>query len=326
MSDFWKGKKVLITGPTGLVGSFLTSALLYKGADIVTFVRDLDPQSELIKTGLINETRVVQGSLEDYFSIERAINEYEIDTVFHLGAQTIVDVALRSPLPTFESNVRGTYHLLEACRQHTDLVKRILIASSDKAYGTSPLLPYSEEMPLQGKHPYDVSKACADLIAHSYFHSYGLPVVIARCGNIYGGGDLNWSRLIPGTIKSLLEDKTPLIRSDGTFQRDYLFVKDAVDAYLLLGKEASREDISGEAFNFAPNRPYTVLEVITEIQEVMQKSDLSFQILNRAQKEIQNQFLSSKKAERLLGWRAKYSLREGILETIPWYQQHFANK
>jgi CDP-glucose 4,6-dehydratase len=257
-------------------------------------------------------------------SIERAINENEIETVFHLGAQTIVGTALRNPLSTFEANIRGTYQLLEVCRRHQSLVKRIVVASSDKAYGTSPVLPYTEEMPLIGKHPYDVSKSCTDLLAMSYYHTYDLPIVIARCGNIYGGGDLNWSRIVPGTIRSFLGGISPEIRSDGTFSRDYIYVQDVVDAYLLLAQTVKREDVRGGAFNFGPGRPYTVLEIVQAIQILMNRTELKPTILGTAKAEIQHQSLSSKKAASVLGWKPQHSLEQGLVETIKWYENYLA--
>ncbi len=231
MSDF-EGRRVLVTGATGMVGSWLVKELLAQGAVVVALVLDLDPQSELVRSGDIDRCSVVNGALQDFATLERAINLHETDSVFHLGAQTIVEVAHRYPLATWEANVRGTYNLLEACRTHAGLVERIVVASSDKAYGEAEVLPYTEESPLAACHPYEVSKAAGDLIALSYHQTYGLPVAIARCGNIFGGGDLNWSRIVPGTIRSLLREERPVLRSDGTFRRDYVYVKDAAQAYV----------------------------------------------------------------------------------------------
>ena len=318
---FWSGRRVFVTGASGLVGSYLVEELVRQGAFIVCLVKDWNPQSELIRSGQINQVYVVQGRLEDYQVVEEAINEYEIDTVFHLGAQTIVQTALRAPLYTFESNIRGTYNLLEACRRHRNLVHRILIASSDKAYGSSEVLPYVESMPLQGRHPYDVSKSCTDLIAQCFATSYKMPIVISRCGNIYGGGDLNWNRLIPGVIKSLLEDSSPVIRSNGQFTRDYVYVKDVVDAYLALMEHSDRCNLFGEAYNFGPNRPYTVLEVVKEIQVLMEKEDIQINIEDTAQGEIKDQSLSSVKITGKIGWQPRYSLELGLNETITWYRE-----
>lgn len=323
MKDFWINKNVFITGATGFLGYWLTKALVEAKANVVSLVRDPDPQSALISTGLINKTRVVQGALEDYAAMERAINEHEIDTVFHLGAQTIVGTALRNPLPTFESNIRGTYNLLEACRQHKSLVKRIVVASSDKAYGSSLVLPYTEDMPLKGQHPYDVSKSCTDLIAYTYYHTYDVPVAVARCGNLYGGGDLNWSRLVPGTIRNFHSKIAPVIRSDGTLTRDYLYVEDAVNAYMTLASNFHKENISGQAFNFGPNIPYSVLDIVSAIQGLMNCSDLPPQVLNQAKDEIRDQSLDSTKARQLLGWEPLFELEQGLQRSIEWYTKYF---
>ena len=323
MEKFWKEKRVLITGATGLVGSWLTKRLLEENSYVVAFVRDSDPQSEFFKSGIYKNTTLVQGELENFLSVERAINEHEIDTVFHLGAQTIVGTALRSPLSTFESNIRGSYNLLEACRRHSSLVKRVVVASSDKAYGSSDILPYTEEMPLCGKHPYDVSKSCTDLLAFSYYHTYGLPLAVARCGNIFGGGDLNWSRIIPGTIRSFHLNEAPVIRSDGTFTRDYVFVDDVIDAYLMLAQNVHRENVQGQAFNFGPNAPSSVLDIVKLLQNLMNRPNLNPKVLNIAKAEIHDQSLSSQKARETFGWEPRYGLEKGLIETIRWYENYF---
>ncbi|GHF37104.1 CDP-glucose 4,6-dehydratase [Deinococcus metalli] len=317
---FWTSKRVLVTGATGLVGSWLTRRLVDLGVYTVVLIRDQDPQSELMRSGTLSRVSVVNGALEDYATLERAINEHEIDTVFHLGAQTIVGTALRSPLPTFEANIRGSYNLFEACRVHRSLVQRVLVASSDKAYGDSAVLPYTEAMPVGGQHPYDVSKSCTDLLAQTYSHTYDLPVVVARCGNIYGGGDLNWSRIIPGTIRSLLAGQAPLIRSDGTLTRDYVYVEDAVDAYLLMAEAAEREGVRGEVFNFGPDKPRSVLDVTAALQRIMHREHLIPVIQNRARAEIQDQYLDSRKAERVLGWRPQREFDDGLKRTVAWYE------
>lgn len=319
--EFWKDKRVFITGATGIIGSWLTKALVERGAYVVTLVRDWDPQSDLISTGVINRVHVVSGALEDYATLERAINEQEVDTVFHLGAQAIVTIASRSPLPTFEANIRGSYNLLEACRVHGDMVKRIVVASSDKAYGDSDVLPYTEDMPPLGRYPYDVSKSCMDLLAQSYWHTYKLPVGIARCGNTYGGGDLNWSRIVPGTIRSIIENQAPIIRSDGTFVRDYVYVEDVVEAYLDLAKALDRLEIKGEAFNFSSESPMSVIEIVNAIRRMMGREDLEPVVLNEVRTEIKNQYLSSAKARKLLGWKPRYILEDGLRKTIAWYQE-----
>ena len=323
MNRFWSNRRALVTGATGLVGAWLVKALIAREAHVVAFIRDWDPQSELIRTGAVQQISVVNGALEDYAAVERAINEHEIETVFHLGAQTIVGTALRNPFPTFEANIRGTYNLLDACRVHPELVKRIVVASSDKAYGDTELLPYTEEMPPIGRHPYDVSKSCADLLARAYHETYRLPVAVTRCGNIYGGGDLNWSRIVPGTIRSLYQGDRPIIRSDGKFVRDYLYVQDAVQAYLRTAEELDQPVVRGEALNFAPDQPRTVIEVVETLCRLMKRDDLQPVILNQAKGEIRDQYLSSEKARRLLGWTCSYTFEQGLSETIDWYVRFF---
>lgn len=320
----WPERRVLLTGASGMVGSWLVRELLARGAAVVALVRDTDPQSELFRSSDIQRIAVVDGQLEDFWTVERAINEREIDTVFHLGAQTIVGTAQRFPLPTFESNIRGTYNLLEACRIHQGLVRRIVIASSDKAYGEQSTLPYVETMDLQGRYPYEVSKSCADLIAQSYHHSYDLPVAIARCGNVYGGGDLNWSRIVPGTIRMLLQRERPVIRSDGTYVRDYTYVKDAALAYLVLAEKLGHAEVQGQAFNFSGESPISVLELVRVIQKLMDATDLKPDVRNEVQGEIRHQYLSAARAHTALGWGATYTLDQGLRETIAWYRKFFA--
>ena len=317
----WTARRVFVTGATGIVGSALTRRLIDAGAYVVVLVRDWDPQSELVRTGDIQRASVVNGRMEDFDALERAINEHEIDTVFHLGAQPIVTTAFRNPLPTFEANIRGSYNLLEACRVHRSLVSSVVIASSDKAYGDAPLLPYTEDMPVNGRHPYDVSKSCTDLLAMTYAHSYGRPVTIARCGNIYGGGDLNWSRIVPGTIRSLWRGERPIIRSNGLFTRDYIYVQDVADAYLSLAGRAGDTGIKGEAFNFSPETRVTVLEITRQIQRLFRREDLEPRILDEARAEIKDQYLDSRKARERLGWAPKWSLEAGLVETIAWYRR-----
>jgi CDP-glucose 4,6-dehydratase len=316
----WRGRRVYVTGATGIVGSWLVRRLLSQGAYVVTLVRDADPQSELVRSGDIRRVSVVNGALEDYATQLRVINEHEIDTVFHLGAQAIVTTAFRDPVATFEANVRGTWNVLDACRVHSTLVRRVVVASSDKAYGDSQVLPYTEDMPANGRHPYDVSKSCTDLLAMTYAHTYQVPVVIARCGNIYGGGDLNWSRIVPGTIRSLLLGERPVIRSDGRFIRDYLYVEDVVDAYCALAEVADDDSMPGEAFNFSPETQVPVIEIVRRIQQLMGRLDLEPVVLNQARAEIRDQYLDSAKARRRLGWRPRFSLDEGLRETVRWYE------
>ena len=316
----WRARRVLITGASGMVGSWLVKDLLARGADVICFVLDADSQSELVRSGDMQRTQIVNGRLEDFRDVERAVNGREVDTVFHLGAQTIVGTARRDPLGTFEANIRGTYHVLEACRRH-GLVKRLVVASSDKAYGTQDRLPYVESMPLEGREPYEVSKSCTDLLAQGYHHAYGLPVAILRCGNIYGGGDLNWSRIVPGTIRSFLLGERPVIRSDGRFIRDYLYVKDVVQACIAVADKLDDPKIQGQAFNFSPQKPLTVLEVVAAIARVMNAGSLKPIVRNDATGEIRDQYLSAGKARRLLGWRPAYRLEKGLAETVDWYRR-----
>lgn len=319
-THFWRDRRVLVTGATGIVGSWLIRSLLASDARVVALIRDADPQSELFRSGLIREVSVVNGALEDFCTVERALNEYEVDTVFHLGAQTIVGTARRFPLATFEANIRGTYNLLEAVRLHADIVQRIVIASSDKAYGEQAHLPYLEKMPLAGRHPYDVSKTCADLLAQSYYHTFNLPIALTRCGNIYGGGDLNWSRIVPGTIRSLLQGESPIIRSDGKFVRDYIYVKDVTCALMRLAERLENPRVRGQAFNLSTESPVNVLQIVRVIQEIMDCEEIELRILNRAEGEIRNQHLSAEKARNILGWNPGFKMTEALTETVSWYR------
>lgn len=322
--NHWAQKRVFVTGSTGFLGSWMTGTLLDRGATVVSLVRDVSPQSDEADGVARARCTAALGRLEDFEGLLRIVNEYEIDTVFHLGAQAIVGTANRNPISTFEANIRGTWNLLEACRQ-AGTVKRIVVASSDKAYGSQPVLPYTEEMPLQGCHPYDVSKSCTDLIAHTYHVTYGLPVCITRCGNFFGGRDMNFNRIVPDTIRSVILGKAPALRSDGTFIRDYIYVKDVVHAYLTLAEQMDRPGIHGQAFNFSNEDQLTVLGLTTKILELMDRSDLKPVILNQAQGEIRDQHLSAAKARAVLNWKPGYSIDEALLETIAWYRNYFAN-
>lgn len=329
VTDFcWSGARVLVTGATGIVGSALCEELVRREAFVVAFVRDDDPQSRFYGEGIARRCTVARGDLISLEQCSRAINDHEVDTIFHLGAQTIVGAALRDPLDCFESNIRGTYHLLEAARRLSTLVRRVVVASSDKAYGDSDVLPYVEEMPLRGRHPYDVSKSCTDLLSDTYANTYGLNVTVARCGNIYGAGDLNWSRIIPGTIASVVAGKRPILRSTGVNIRDYIYVRDVVDAYLTLAEQSERPEIRGQAFNFSPESRWSVLEIVAHIGGAMGVA-IDPVVLGTATGEILNQTLDSSKARRLLNWRAAWTLEDGLSETIAWYRRHldavFAN-
>lgn len=321
MNSFWLDRPVFITGGTGFVGGWLIKRLLESKADVVCLVRDWIPHCELMQISTIEKVKVVRGDICDRDLLERILGEYEIKTVIHLAAQTIVTISNRNPISTFETNIGGTWNLLEACRR-SPTVKQIVVASSDKAYGDQKTLPYNENTPLQGRHPYDVSKSCADLIAQAYASTYGLSVAISRCGNFYGGGDLNWNRIVPGTIRSILRNQRPMIRSNGKMVRDYFYVEDGVAAYMLLAERISENpELLGQAFNFSNEMQMNVLEFIERILSLM-SSDLRPEIYNEATNEIQHQYLSATKARQVLGWHPHFSLDEGLRRTIEWYK-HF---
>lgn len=323
----WQDKPVFITGVTGFLGSWLAAELVELGADVVGLVRDKVPQSMLHTSGTDQHIKMVRGELCDYALLERTIAEYEVHTIFHLAAQTIVGIANRAPLYTFETNIRGSYMLLEAARKNPT-VKAVVVASSEKAYGGRHALPLREVMPLQGLHPYDVSKSCADLLAQTYAHSYGLPVATTRCSNLYGGGDLNWNRLLPGTIRSVLRGEAPVIRSDGTFMRDYLYVEDAVRGYLMVAQKLAEtamssenvSAISGEGFNFGKGQPNTALDVVKTIIKLSDSPHLEPIILDSVKNEIKDEYLSAEKAKNELGWEPVDTLETGLAKTIRWYR------
>lgn len=327
--SLWNDRNVFVTGATGLVGSWLVKYLVEEGANVTALVRDSVPRSllfsgseEFADTEI--SLNVVGGELEDYMLLERSINEYETEVVFHLGAQTIVGIANRNPLSTFESNIRGTYNLLESCRRNSSIVKAVVVASSDKAYGEQEVLPYDENMPLKGTHPYDVSKSCADLISYAYYNTYGLPVSITRCGNFYGAGDLNFNRIIPETIRHILRGRKPVIRSDGKFIRDYFYVKDGALAYKFLAEKMLSGDLGGQSFNFSNELQITVLELVEKVLSLM-GSDLRPEILGEAVNEIPHQYLSAARAREVLGWNPAYTLEQGLEETIAWYREFLGN-
>lgn len=321
--DFWIDRPTFVTGATGLVGGWLVRSLLERGADVVCLVRDWVPQSELVRDGLLERVKVVRGDVRDQSLLERILGEYEIDTVLHLAAQTIVSIANRNPVSTFETNIAGTWSLLEACRR-SPAVKQIVVASSDKAYGEHDELPYTEASPLQGRHPYDVSKSCADLIAQSYAATFGLPVAVTRCGNFYGGGDLNWNRIVPGTIRSLLKGEPPVIRSDGQYVRDYFYAEDGAAANMVLAEAlAGKPELAGQAFNFSNESQVTVLEVVDRLLQLM-NSDLKPEIRNEVTNEIRSQHLNASRAREVLQWKPLFSLDEGLRRTIDWYKAFFS--
>lgn len=321
MKSFWKERNVFVTGANGFVGSWIARALVENDANVIILERDTTPKSPLRLFDLYPRLTVISGDVTNYFTLLRVFNEYEIDTCFHLAAQAIVGMAYRSPLSTFESNIKGTWNVLEAARVSN--VDRVVIASSDKAYGEHAELPYKEEHSLDGLHPYDASKACADILTRTYFHTYSLPVAITRCANTYGGGDLNFSRIVPDTIRSVLHDKNPLIRSDGTPIRDYLYISDAVEGFLTLAEKLG--SVKGKAFNFGTNSPISVLELVNKIIMLSGKSHLEPVITGTGKTtgEIDRQYLSSEKAERVLGWKPEYDLDRGLKETLEWYRGYF---
>jgi CDP-glucose 4,6-dehydratase len=320
---FWRDRPVFVTGATGLVGAWVVRQLLAAGADVVALVRDWIPRSELVAAGLIDRIRVVRGDVRDQETLERGLGEYEIATVIHLAAQTTVGVANRNPVSTLDTNIRGTWALLEACRR-TPTVRQIVIASSDKAYGDQEVLPYTEEAPVLGRHPYDVSKSCADLLSQMYAKSYGLPVCVTRCGNFFGGGDLNWNRIVPGTIRSVIRGERPVIRSDGQFIRDYLYVEDGARAYLLLAEQlAANPALAGDVFNFSYEQRMTVMDLVSRILDVM-GSRLEPEVRNEASNEIRNQYLDATKARKVLGWSPAFTFDAGLRATVDWYKEYFA--
>ncbi len=324
-SSVWRWRRVFVTGCTGLLGAWLTDWLVREGADVVGLVRDNVPQSNFYRMGLADRTVTVRGAVEDYGLLERILNEYEIEVIFHVAAQTLVGIANENPLSTFSANITGTWNVLEAGRRASRL-KALVVASSDKAYGSAAQLPYREDTPLVGRHPYDVSKSCSDLIAQAYWHSYRSPVAITRCGNFYGGGDLNFNRIVPGTIRSLIDGQRPIIRSDGTLRRDYIYIKDAVLAYTFLAEKMLEGKALGDAYNFSNECPVTVLELAALIGRLVGRTDLEPVVLNTATNEIPHQYLSAEKARRELGWKPQYTLEQGLLETIAAYREFFTQQ
>lgn len=323
MGGYWQDRNVLVTGANGFLGSWVSNRLVEEGANVVSFVRDAIPKSFFNLSGTVDKVVIAHGALEDYLSIERVFNEFEVDFCFHLAAQAIVGTAERFPLSTYESNIRGTWNVLEAARRNSR-VQGLIIASSDKVYGSKENLPYTEQDTLGGLNPYDVSKVCVDLLAQSYFHTYGIPLGIARSGNFYGPGDLNFSRVVPETIRSLLGNENPVIRSDGTYLRDYFYVEDAAEAFLTLGANVAKDGIKGQAFNFGTEKPTAVIDVVNQLIGLSGKDHLRPVILNQAAHEIKAQYLSCRKAQELLGWRHTTDLKKGLGKSYSWYQDFFS--
>ena len=316
----------LVTGAQGFIGSWLVSRLLEEGARVVTLRRDVPAESRFGIERLDERCDVVLGDLVDYESLIRTLNEYEVKAVFHLGAQTIVSTANRSPLSTYETNIRGTYLLLEACRAVGvvgDGIERVVVASSDKAYGSHEELPYSEDFALQPLYPYDVSKAATDMIARSYAATYGLPVAVTRLANVYGGGDFNFSRIVPDTARALVRGERPVIRSDGTPERDYIYAADAVDAYLVVAASLDDRAMHGRAWNAGAGRPYAVREVVDRLIAVSGRdAEPEIKGVGTPHGEIDRQFLDSTRIREELGWEPRWELDEGLRETWAWYERH----
>ena len=316
---FWSGRPVAVTGATGFLGSHLVDRLVAAGADVVILVRDDVPPTSVV-LGWQDRVSKVRGAAEDLDVVGRMIGDYDVRTVFHLAAQSQVGTANRDPVPTFEANVAGTWCVLEACRNR-GTVEQVLVASSDKAYGDQPDLPYTEDMPLRAVNPYDVSKACAEMVTRSFAATFGVPAAVTRCGNIFGPGDTNWDRLVPGVVRDVLVGRRPVIRSDGRATRDYLYVQDAALAYMLLAEAMSgRPELAGEAFNFSAERPLSVLELVSLIQQAAGTA-AEPDVRGTASHEIAHQSLSSYKARSLLGWKPTRTMEEALAETVEWYRR-----
>jgi len=324
-AGFWRERPVLVTGATGLLGSWLVPELLDLGARVVILVRDVVPDALLATSGAAARCTTVFGDVRDGALVERVLAEYEVDAVFHLAAQTIVEHAQRDPRNTLRSNVEGTWEVLDACRR-SGRATRVVVASSDKAYGDQPALPYTETQPLEGRHPYDVSKSCADLIAQAYAVSYGLPLVVTRCGNLYGGGDLNFNRLVPGVVAAALDGRRPVLRSDGAPLRDYLYVEDAVSAYVALAEQADRPSVVGRAWNFSTEAPLSALAMTRAILDAAGRPELEPLIEGSARHEIRDQWLSAAAARGELGWRPRFELRDALVRTVGWYRDYLSER
>ncbi len=319
----WNGTNVLVTGADGFIGSHVAKALIERGSEVTTVVRDIKSRNNMDVLGIKSKINLVYGDIANLQDCERAINEYDIQFCFHIAAQALVGPANRNPISTFESNIRGSWSILEACRT-SKTVKGIIVTSSDKAYGQQEELPYTEDSQLNGYYPYDASKACEEIIARSYYMTYNMPLAITRNGNTYGPADMNMSRIVPEIVTSLLKGKRPVIRSDGSPERDYMYIKDSVSAHLTLAENLHRKEVLGQAFNFGTGNPISVMDLYKKIASIMGKSSIKPKILSKAQNEIDRQYLDSTKAKKILGWEARYGLDSGIRETIEWYKGYFS--
>ena len=322
------GSTVLVTGAQGFIGSWVAERLLDEGARVVVPRRDFEPDARFRTDGIEARCTVVLADIQDYESLVRVLNEHDVDAVFHMAAQTIVGTANRSPLSTFETNIRGTYVLLEACRAVGDVgdpVSRIVVASSDKAYGSHDDLPYREDFPLQPTYPYDVSKAATDMIARSFAATYAMPVAVTRLANVYGGGDLNWSRIVPDTCRALIEGRAPVIRSDGSPERDYLYVEDAVDAYLAIAASLDDKSLHGRAWNAGWGSPLSVREIVDRLIAASGR-DVAPNVRGEGTPhgEIDRQYLDSTAIRDELGWEPQVSLDDGLARAFAWYSERLA--
>jgi CDP-glucose 4,6-dehydratase len=320
---FWRNKRVLVTGYEGFLGSHLVNKLVAYGALVTGLDIKTRRKETILSVDVLKRVRIIKGSVENYSLLLKMLKQGKIEYVFHLAATSIVGEALREPLKAFSTNIQGTWNVLEAGR-NTQGIKGVIIASSDKAYGAHDKLPYLEDEPLCGTHPYDVSKSCADLLAYTYFYTYNLPVVITRCGNIYGPGDFNFSRLIPDALSCFFLNKILKIRSDGKFVRDYVYVDDIVNGYIIIAELLKKQHLGGEAFNLSDEKPVAVVELLNKFNKFkLGRSKLRYKIMNTAKYEIKEQYLCSKKARRVLGWRPKYCIEDGLKKTADWYADYF---
>jgi len=315
---YWKNKRVLVTGYEGFLGSNLTRTLLNCGADIVG-IDIVKNRPKSVLNGLRNKIKCIKGDISDFGLVKSVINKHKPRVIFHLAAEAIVGKSNKDPIKTFKSNIEGTWNILEACRDKK-FIEAIVSASSDKAYGIHKVLPYKEDASLKGSHPYDASKSCADILCYTYWNTYGVPVCVTRCGNLYGAGDFNFSRIVPDAINCSLKGRQFKIRSDGKFTRDYVYVEDAVNGYMLLAEKMKKLKLYGEAFNFSDENPITVIDVVERIYKLTGRKP-SYKILNQAQYEIKHQYLCSGKARKILGWKPEYTLDEGMRKTIEWYEK-----